>query len=92
VRLRNARHAADRSPIEAACGCYTCRNFSRGALRYLFLAREMLGPTLVTMHNLHFFGDLMAAIRTAIAEGQLAERSAAWRAAMYADAADVDCV
>lgn len=84
LRLRNARHATDDSPLDAACDCYACRHFSRGALRHLFLAGEMLGPTLLSIHNLRFFAQLMAAIRQAIAEGDLETRAARWLAAMYA--------
>lgn len=83
LRLRNARWSACAGPLYPACNCYTCRNFSRGALRHLFMAREMLGPTLVTIHNLHFFVELMASIRRAIAEGNLARKSEEWLAGMY---------
>ncbi len=83
LRLRNARWSDCAGPVSDACNCYTCRNFSRGALRHLFMAREMLGPTLVSIHNLHFFGELMASIRRAIAEGNLARKSEQWLAGMY---------
>lgn len=83
LRLRNARWARDPAPIDARCRCYTCRNFSRGALRHLFLAGEMLAPTLATIHNLHFFADFMKAIRRAVAEGRLDRKSAQWLAGMY---------
>jgi len=85
LRLRNARWARDRRPIDDACDCYACRSFSRGAIRHLFLAREMLGPTLVTLHNLHFFCSLMAEIRRAIADGELAARARRWLDELYAD-------
>ncbi len=83
LRLRNQRHAQDRSPLEESCDCYTCRNFSRGALRHLFMAKEMLGPTLLTIHNLRFFARFLAAIRQAIIEGDLPARTAAWLDQMY---------
>jgi queuine tRNA-ribosyltransferase len=83
LRLRNQRHARDRSPLEETCDCYTCRNFSRGTLRHLFMAKEMLGPTLLTIHNLHFFARFTAAIRQAILEGDLPARTAAWLDQMY---------
>ena len=83
MRLRNARWADDPGPVDEKCQCYTCRNFSRGTLRHLFMAGEMLGPTLLTIHNLHFFADFMSAIRDAIEAGQLAARSQQWLAAMY---------
>jgi len=85
VRLRNARWARDPGPLDEKCTCYACGNFSRGAIRHLFLAKEMLAATLVTIHNLHFFADLMRAIRGAIAAGRLAAAAAQWNEAMYAD-------
>ena len=85
VRLRNACHTQDDTPIEPGCECYTCRGFSRGAMRHYFLAREMLGPTLVSIHNLHFFSTFLAAIRQAIADGDLAARAAGWLARMNAE-------
>ncbi len=83
VRLRNARWSHCRGPLSGECECYTCRSFSCGTLRHLFMAKEMLGPTLVTIHNLHFFVQFMAAIRRAIAEDNLAARSQEWLAGMY---------
>jgi len=83
LRLRNARHAEDAAPVDEMCGCYTCRNYSRGTLRHLFMAKEMLGPTLVTIHNLHFFSTFMTAIRKAIAAGTLKASANAWLAAIY---------
>ncbi len=88
LRLRNARWAGDARPLEEGCDCYGCRRFSRGTLRHLFMAREMLGPVLVTIHNLRFFARLMATIREAIAAGTLAESAAAWLAAMRPGPAD----
>ena len=75
-RLRNARYASDAGPLEEGCDCYCCRNFSRGYLRHLFNVEEMLGPTLVSMHNLRFFQRWMEAIRGAIRAGRLAELTA----------------
>ena len=83
VRLRNAQWAEDTRPPDQRCDCYTCRNFSRGTLRHLFMAGEMLAPTLVTIHNLHFYMQLMSAIRKAIADGNLAEMTADWLGRMY---------
>ncbi len=51
VRLRNAQHRRDSAPLESGCGCYTCSRFSRAYLHHLFLAEEMLGPTLLSLHN-----------------------------------------
>jgi len=88
VRLRNARHAEDRAPLDESCDCYACRHYSRGVLRHLFMAKEMLGPTLVTIHNLHFFSTLMTAIRNSIAAGTLAADAAGWLDAIYAGPAE----
>jgi len=70
VRLRNNAHIEDSSPIESGCDCYCCRNFSRAALRHFFNSGEMLGPILVSIHNLTFYQRLMAKIRQALKEGQ----------------------
>jgi queuine tRNA-ribosyltransferase len=75
IRLRNTDHRLDTSPIDPECECYACRNFSRGALRHLFLAKEMLGPILVTVHNLRFFADLSRRMRCAIENGEFEQRS-----------------
>jgi queuine tRNA-ribosyltransferase len=69
IRLRNSRFIADEGPIEAGCDCYACRNFTRGAIRHYFFAAEMLGPILVSLHNIRFFQRLMADVRRAIGEG-----------------------
>jgi queuine tRNA-ribosyltransferase len=67
--IANARYAADGLPIDEACQCYACRNFSRAYLRHLVLAKEMLGATLLTIHNLTTLVSLMADIRQAIQQG-----------------------
>ncbi len=68
VNLRNACYAADPAPIEARCECPACRHFSRAYIRHLLKAEEILGLRLVTLHNLHFYINLMRRIRTAIRE------------------------
>ena len=83
VRLRNARHAESPQPIEPDCDCYTCRHYSRGTLRHLFMAQEMLGPTLVTIHNLRFFSRFMTAVREAVGRGRLADRAGEWLERLY---------
>ncbi len=65
IRLRNLQYQLDRSPLDADCSCPACRH-SRGYLRHLFMAGEMLGPILVTLHNLTFYQRLLAEARTAI--------------------------
>jgi queuine tRNA-ribosyltransferase len=71
VRLRNQKHSMDREPLDPACPCPACRH-SRGYLRHLFQAGEMLGPMLVSMHNLTYYQRLLADARHAIADGRLA--------------------
>jgi queuine tRNA-ribosyltransferase len=73
LRLRNARHRRDSGPLESGCPCYTCANFSRAYLHHLFLADEMLGPTLLSLHNVAFYCRLMAETRHAIEEGRFAD-------------------
>src|SRR5262249_35808639 len=73
LRLRNARHRRDPAPLESGCPCYTCCRFSRAYLHHLFLAKEMLGPTLLSLHNVAFYCRLMADVRRAIRERRLAE-------------------
>ncbi len=70
VVIKNARYARDRAPLDPACGCYTCRNFSRAYLRHLFMAKEIVAMRLNSIHNLWFYGALMASIRTAIEESR----------------------
>ena len=69
VRLRNECHKRSRRPIEDGCDCYTCRTFSTAYLRHLFMADEMLGPILVSIHNLRFFQRFMARMRELIPTG-----------------------
>ena len=66
VRIRNSRYKDDIQPIDADCGCYTCRNYSRAYLRHLDKCGEILGSRLNTIHNLYYFQDLMRGIREAI--------------------------
>jgi queuine tRNA-ribosyltransferase len=71
VNIRNARHARDPRPLDAGCACPLCRNHSRGYLHHLFKANEMLGPILLTWHNIQFYQDMMAGLRAAIEQGGL---------------------
>ncbi len=70
VVVRNGKYAEDYRPIAEDCGCYACRNFSRAYLRHLLNAEEMLGPQLVSLHNIHFFVHLLREIRQTIREGR----------------------
>jgi queuine tRNA-ribosyltransferase len=72
VKLRNARYRNDLAPLDPECGCYTCRTFSRSYLHHLQRVNEMLGAQLNTLHNLHYYHQLMARIRQAIVAGELA--------------------
>jgi len=69
INIKNACHAEDDGPVDPACGCYTCRTFSRAYLRHLFMAGEMTGGALNTLHNLFFYLDTMRRVREAIAFG-----------------------
>jgi queuine tRNA-ribosyltransferase len=80
INLRNARHAEDPRPLDPNSNSPTCLHYSRAYLHHLFKAEEMLGPMLLTLHNLHYYQELMAGIRAAIARGQLAEHAASLRA------------
>jgi queuine tRNA-ribosyltransferase len=68
LKLRNAKHRRDPAPLESDCPCYACQHFSRAYLHHLFLAEEMLGPALLSLHNIAFYNRLLAAIRQAIEE------------------------
>jgi queuine tRNA-ribosyltransferase len=80
INLRNAAYAADRRPVEDGCPCLCCRDFSRSYIRHLFQAREMLGPSLLTIHNLTYMARLMDSVRQAIAGGRFDEFAAGVRA------------
>ncbi len=73
LRLRNACHKRDAAPLESDCPCYACQHFSRAYLHHLFVAKEMLGPTLLSLHNVAFYCRLMGDVRQAIAGGRLDE-------------------
>jgi queuine tRNA-ribosyltransferase len=70
LRMRNSQHAESHEPIEAGCDCYCCTNFTRAAVRHFFNVGEMLGPILLSLHNLRFHQRLMAQIRQKLEEGQ----------------------
>jgi queuine tRNA-ribosyltransferase len=76
VKIRNAAHQVDTSPLDPACACYTCRNYSRAYLRHLDRCNEILGARLGTIHNLHYYLDLMRRIRAAIEGGRFARFAA----------------
>jgi len=79
MRIRNARFERDTRPLDESCECYTCRSgFSRAYLRHLDKCGEMLGPMLATIHNLHYYQDLMRGLREAIATQRLSDFVAAF--------------
>lgn len=71
IRIRNSRYRADSRPLDETCSCYTCRHYSRAYLRHLDQCHETLGARLNTIHNLHYYQDLMRDLRDAIANGRL---------------------
>ena len=69
LKLRNAVNKTDNSPVDPTCDCYTCQNFSRAYLHHLDKCKEILGCTLNTIHNLHFYQTVMAGLRKSLEEG-----------------------
>ncbi|GHF53440.1 tRNA guanosine(34) transglycosylase Tgt [Seohaeicola zhoushanensis] len=86
VNIKNARHADDPRPLDESCTCPACRNYSRAYLHHVFRAQEIISSMLLTWHNLHYFQEIMAGMRAAIAEG----RFAAWQAEFHAGRAEGD--
>ncbi|MCB0331496.1 MAG: tRNA guanosine(34) transglycosylase Tgt [Bdellovibrionales bacterium] len=85
INIKNARFKEDVKPLDEACSCFACRRYSRGYLHHLFRAEEMLGPQMLSLHNLHYYMEWLATIREAIHKGQLAilreSERARWRSA-----------
>jgi queuine tRNA-ribosyltransferase len=79
IKMRNSRHKDDTRPLDPECTCYTCRNFSRAYLHHLQRVNEILGARLNTIHNLHFYLELMRRSRAAIEAGQFGELVTALR-------------
>jgi len=86
VNLRQARHRDDETALDARCDCSVCTTYSRAYLRHLFKADEMLGPRLLSLHNLHFYGALMRKAREMIRVGQLGP----WVEAMLVQMRELD--
>ncbi len=99
IRLRNAKYATDQSPIEPGCDCHACdparygwatpdaAPFTRGYIRHLFMVEEMLGPILVTLHNLRHFQRFMADVRSVVGSDDWAGLVARWPVAISPDTA-----
>jgi queuine tRNA-ribosyltransferase len=80
LKIRNARHRSDERPLDESCGCYTCAGgFSRAYLHHLERCGEMLAPMLATIHNLHYYLNLMREIREALDAGRFAQFAAQFR-------------
>ncbi len=74
VVIKQTRYAEDEGPLDPACGCYTCRTFSRAYLRHLFQAGEILYSTLATLHNIHYYLEIMRRMRQAILSGNFPDQ------------------
>ena len=72
VNIKNARHQNDPRPLDENCACPACRNYSRAYLHHGFKAQEIISSMLLTWHNLHYYQELMAGMRAAIASGRFA--------------------
>lgn len=86
LNIKNARHADDPRPLDENCTCPACRNYSRAYLHHVFRSQEIISSMLLTWHNLHYFQDIMAGMRGAIAAGSFA----AWQADFHATRAQGD--
>jgi queuine tRNA-ribosyltransferase len=81
LRIRNAANKSDQRPIDPSCQCTACRGFSRAYLHHLDRCGEMLAPMLASIHNLHYYLNLMREMREALDEGRLAAFQAQFKAA-----------
>ncbi|MEW6214079.1 MAG: tRNA guanosine(34) transglycosylase Tgt [Nitrospirota bacterium] len=80
ISIKREEFRSDRGPLDPDCGCYTCRNYSRGYLRHIFLSKEILSMRLNTIHNLYFYFNFFRNIRKSIIEGRFAEFKIKWEA------------
>ncbi len=78
VSIKRTEYKSDSKPLDPACSCYTCRNYSRGYLRHIFLAREILSMRLNTIHNLYFYFNFFRNMRKSITENLFSEFKAQW--------------
>ncbi|MCE8519457.1 tRNA guanosine(34) transglycosylase Tgt [Ruegeria pomeroyi] len=86
LNIKNARHMDDPRPLDEACTCPACRNYSRAYLHHVFRSQEIISSMLLTWHNLHYYQEIMAGMRDAIAAGTFA----AWEADFHAGRAQGD--
>ncbi len=89
ISIKREEFKYDRGPLDPNCNCYTCRNYSRGYLRHLFLSREILSMRLNTYHNLYFYLDFLRKTRTAIEEGTFRNFKTQWEDVFCRRAADI---
>jgi queuine tRNA-ribosyltransferase len=86
LRIRNLKHQRDAGPLDPECACVVCTTWSRAYLRHLFMAKEMLGPILLSLHNIAFYQNLVRELRLAILNGRVTEfravRLAQWKASV----------
>ncbi len=85
VMIKQAQYMDDQSPLDSACGCYTCRTFTKAYLRHLYQAGEILFSTLATLHNIRYYLDIMRLMRQAILFGKFPEFLKSCRAGLLAD-------
>ncbi|MCY1561678.1 Queuine tRNA-ribosyltransferase [compost metagenome] len=81
IKIKNARYKEDTQPLDETCSCYACRNFSRAYLHHLHRSQEILGARLNTIHNLHYYLDIMRQMREALDQ----DRFPSWVAQFHAD-------
>lgn len=86
LNIKNARHADDPRPLDENCGCPACKSYSRAYLHHVFRSQEMISSMLLTWHNLHYYQDIMAGMRGAIAAGSFV----AWQSDFHEDRAQGD--
>ena len=79
INISNSIHKDSTAPLDPECSCYTCNHYSRAYLRHLYLSKELLAYRLNTLHNIHFYMNLMAQIRNAICEGEFESFKKAYR-------------
>ncbi len=91
IKIKNAQYRMDMRPLDEQCACYTCRNFTRAYLHHLHRIGEILGARLNTIHNLHYYQELMGEIRAAIAAGRFDAFVAAFRQARAASCQIASC-
>ena len=79
INIRNAQYALDESPLDSECTCYTCTHHTKAYLHHLVRSNEILGAMFMTQHNIHYYNDLMSAIRNDIKNRCLNESGTAYK-------------